>query len=130
MNLKVTPYAEKTNSIPTVRGKHPVANHTSSPHMPLSMRYNYRTKPQQNSVRIDTCIVGDDSTCDVAQNEFCKTDSGVSSCHCRPGMFSIFFIKQMTKLNWQESYVKIVSNLWKDKLQKSYSKLTRNFNFI
>ncbi|XP_058120593.1 uncharacterized protein LOC131293804 [Anopheles ziemanni] len=36
-------------------------------------------------VRIDTCIVGDDSTCDQAQNERCKTESGVSSCHCRPG---------------------------------------------
>uniref|UniRef100_A0AAG5DBD0 EGF-like domain-containing protein n=1 Tax=Anopheles atroparvus TaxID=41427 RepID=A0AAG5DBD0_ANOAO len=36
-------------------------------------------------VRIDTCIVGDDSTCDQTQNERCKTESGVSSCHCRPG---------------------------------------------
>ncbi|XP_050073465.1 nascent polypeptide-associated complex subunit alpha, muscle-specific form-like [Anopheles maculipalpis] len=36
-------------------------------------------------VRIDTCIVGDDSTCDQAQNERCKTENGVSSCHCRPG---------------------------------------------
>lgn len=53
------------------------------------MRYNYRTKPQQNAVRIDTCIVGDDSTCDIAQNEMCKTDLGVSSCHCRPG--NIYF---------------------------------------
>lgn len=49
------------------------------------MRYNYRLKTQQNQVRIDTCIVGDDSTCDIAQNEICKTDVGVSSCHCRPG---------------------------------------------
>lgn len=36
-------------------------------------------------VRIDTCIVGDDSTCDQSQNERCKTEIGVSSCHCRPG---------------------------------------------
>ncbi|XP_058067256.1 mucin-5AC [Anopheles bellator] len=36
-------------------------------------------------VRIDTCIVGDDSTCDQAQNERCRTENGVSSCHCRPG---------------------------------------------
>lgn len=48
-------------------------------------RQNYRKKTHQAPVRIDTCIVGDDSTCDLAQNEVCKTDYGVSSCHCRPG---------------------------------------------
>lgn len=93
----MTPYGEKTNSIPTHRGKptqaqaqahKPFVNHTTSPHTPFSMRYNYRTKQQQNAVRIDTCIVGDDSTCDIAQNEVCKTDLGVSSCHCRPGKLS------------------------------------------
>lgn len=36
-------------------------------------------------VRIDTCIVGDDSTCDRAQNERCRTENGVSSCNCRQG---------------------------------------------
>lgn len=35
--------------------------------------------------RIDMCTVGDDSTCDSAQNEMCRTELGVSSCHCRPG---------------------------------------------
>lgn len=44
-----------------------------------------RLPAQQPPVRIDTCIVGDDSTCDKAQNERCKTENGVSSCHCRPG---------------------------------------------
>ncbi|XP_063697869.1 uncharacterized protein LOC134828812 [Culicoides brevitarsis] len=44
-----------------------------------------RPPPQQPPVRIDTCIVGDDSTCDLAQNEKCRTEGGVSSCHCRPG---------------------------------------------
>ncbi|XP_016941265.4 uncharacterized protein pwn isoform X2 [Drosophila suzukii] len=48
-------------------------------------RPHYRQRPTQPPVRIDTCIVGDDSTCDQAQHERCKTDSGVSSCHCRPG---------------------------------------------
>ncbi|XP_017093898.2 uncharacterized protein pwn [Drosophila bipectinata] len=48
-------------------------------------RPHYRQRPTQPPVRIDTCIVGDDSTCDQAQHEHCKTDSGVSSCHCRPG---------------------------------------------
>ncbi|BFG05390.1 uncharacterized protein DMAD_04136 [Drosophila madeirensis] len=48
-------------------------------------RPHYRQRPTPPPVRIDTCIVGDDSTCDQAQHERCKTDSGVSSCHCRPG---------------------------------------------
>ncbi|XP_036330913.1 mucin-5AC isoform X7 [Rhagoletis pomonella] len=48
-------------------------------------RPHYRTRPTQPPVRIDTCIVGDDSTCDQAQHERCKTENGVSSCHCRPG---------------------------------------------
>lgn len=51
-------------------------------------RPHYRQRPTQPPVRIDTCIVGDDSTCDQAQHERCKTDSGVSSCHCRPGKYS------------------------------------------
>lgn len=48
-------------------------------------RPQYRPRTQQPPVRIDTCIVGDDSTCDLSQNEKCKTETGVSSCHCRPG---------------------------------------------
>lgn len=35
--------------------------------------------------RIDTCIVGDDTTCDISLNETCKTETGISACHCRPG---------------------------------------------
>lgn len=55
-----------------------------------SQRPLYRPRPPQSAQqapppRIDTCIVGDDSTCDLTQNEKCKTDAGVSSCHCRPG---------------------------------------------
>ncbi|XKL59392.1 hypothetical protein PGB90_000408 [Kerria lacca] len=42
-------------------------------------------KPTHPPVRIDTCIVGDDSTCDSSQHERCRTEAGVSSCHCRPG---------------------------------------------
>ncbi|XP_044264897.1 uncharacterized protein LOC123011509 isoform X1 [Tribolium madens] len=44
-----------------------------------------RPRPSQPPVRIDTCIVGDDSTCDGSQHEVCKTEAGVSACHCRPG---------------------------------------------
>ncbi|XP_050544267.1 uncharacterized protein LOC126907194 [Daktulosphaira vitifoliae] len=42
-------------------------------------------RPTHPPVRIDTCIVGDDSTCDAAQHERCRTEFGVSSCLCRPG---------------------------------------------
>lgn len=45
----------------------------------------FGAKRPQPTVRIDTCIVGDDSTCDAGQQEMCRTDMGVSSCHCRPG---------------------------------------------
>lgn len=44
-----------------------------------------RPRPTPPPVRIDTCIVGDDSTCDGSQHEICRTESGVSACHCRPG---------------------------------------------
>ncbi|XP_045467312.1 uncharacterized protein LOC123675744 isoform X2 [Harmonia axyridis] len=44
-----------------------------------------RPKPNNPPVRIDTCIVGDDSTCDISQHEMCLTDNGISACHCRPG---------------------------------------------
>ncbi|KAJ8962470.1 hypothetical protein NQ314_005707 [Rhamnusium bicolor] len=44
-----------------------------------------RPRPSQPPVRIDTCIVGDDTTCDGSQHEVCRTESGVSACHCRPG---------------------------------------------
>ncbi|CAN7983446.1 unnamed protein product, partial [Ixodes hexagonus] len=45
----------------------------------------YRAKHNTTLVRIDTCIVGDDTTCDSQLNEWCKAELGVSSCHCRPG---------------------------------------------
>ncbi|XP_050673556.1 uncharacterized protein LOC126971345 [Leptidea sinapis] len=48
-------------------------------------RPQHTYKRPQPTVRIDTCIVGDDSTCDQAQNEKCRTEAGISSCQCRPG---------------------------------------------
>ncbi|XP_055538806.1 uncharacterized protein LOC129726146 isoform X2 [Wyeomyia smithii] len=59
----------------------PVPSQQSPPHRAVHHRPKYPLPP----VRIDTCIVGDDTTCDQAQNERCKTENGVSSCHCRPG---------------------------------------------
>ncbi|KAJ9595072.1 hypothetical protein L9F63_013637, partial [Diploptera punctata] len=52
---------------------------------PTPTRRPFPRRPTHPPVRIDTCIVGDDSTCDSAQNEMCRTEVGVSSCHCRPG---------------------------------------------
>lgn len=59
----------------------------SSDNPPVSpnKRPTFHRRPTHPPVRIDTCIVGDDSTCDKAQNERCRTEVGVSSCHCRPG---------------------------------------------
>ncbi|XP_012155463.1 mucin-5AC isoform X4 [Ceratitis capitata] len=67
----------------------PTKSQSAKPQSPTTIagptRPHYRSRPTQPPVRIDTCIVGDDSTCDQAQHERCKTDNGVSSCHCRPG---------------------------------------------
>ncbi|KAG7189129.1 hypothetical protein KM043_008697 [Ampulex compressa] len=52
---------------------------------PLNRRPNYGRRPTQPPVRIDTCIVGDTSTCDASQHEACATVQGVSACHCKPG---------------------------------------------
>ncbi|OQR72256.1 hypothetical protein BIW11_03803, partial [Tropilaelaps mercedesae] len=45
----------------------------------------FKSKSNATLVRIDTCIVGDDSTCDANINEWCRTDQGISTCTCRPG---------------------------------------------
>lgn len=48
-------------------------------------RPTFHRRPSQPPVRIDTCIVGDSSTCDASQHEACATVLGVSACHCKPG---------------------------------------------
>ena len=52
---------------------------------PAVRRQPFRPRPVVPLVRIDTCIVGDDTTCDVKMNEKCKTELGISSCQCKPG---------------------------------------------
>lgn len=54
------------------------------PSAPVKRPTLYR-RPTQPPVRIDTCIVGDSSTCDASQHEACATIQGVSACHCKPG---------------------------------------------
>ncbi|KAJ8670610.1 hypothetical protein QAD02_001869 [Eretmocerus hayati] len=49
----------------------------------------FHRRPAQPPVRIDTCIVGDSSTCDASQHEACATVHGVSACHCKPGFARI-----------------------------------------
>nr|XP_037278645.1 LOW QUALITY PROTEIN: nascent polypeptide-associated complex subunit alpha, muscle-specific form-like [Rhipicephalus microplus] len=63
----------------------PTRKSTSKPGSPPRRRPGYRPKHNTTLVRIDTCIVGDDSTCDSKLNEWCKAELGISSCHCRPG---------------------------------------------
>lgn len=46
---------------------------------------SYNRRPTQPPIRIDTCIVGDDSTCQEQLSEVCRTEEGVSSCYCKPG---------------------------------------------
>ena len=52
---------------------------------PYIRRPSFRPRPNVPIVRIDTCIVGDDSTCEVSLNEKCLTELGLSSCQCKPG---------------------------------------------
>nr|XP_045594534.1 mucin-12-like isoform X4 [Procambarus clarkii] len=54
-------------------------------HPPRPLRKPYNRRPTQPSIRIDTCIVGDDSTCQEQLGEVCRTEEEVSSCYCRPG---------------------------------------------
>ncbi|XP_012227883.1 mucin-17 [Linepithema humile] len=61
----------------------PVA--TSRPNGPNRRQPPLYRRPTHPPVRIDTCIVGDTSTCDASQHEACATVQGVSACHCKPG---------------------------------------------
>ncbi|XP_040563775.1 uncharacterized protein [Lepeophtheirus salmonis] len=42
-------------------------------------------RPNAPPIRIDTCIVGEEGTCDKDKHEVCKVFLGVSSCFCKPG---------------------------------------------
>lgn len=53
--------------------------------LPNLIRRPHTRRPSVPPVRIDTCIVGDDTTCNSDQGEVCRTESGVSSCVCRSG---------------------------------------------
>ncbi|CAL4066926.1 unnamed protein product [Meganyctiphanes norvegica] len=55
------------------------------PSRPQTSRPTYTRRPSNTPIRIDTCIVGDDSTCQEQLGEVCRTEDGVSSCYCKPG---------------------------------------------
>ncbi|KAK4321326.1 hypothetical protein Pmani_007867 [Petrolisthes manimaculis] len=55
------------------------------PRPPQTTPRSYTRRTTQPSIRIDTCIVGDDSTCQDQLGEVCRTEEGVSSCYCKPG---------------------------------------------
>ncbi|XP_066953247.1 uncharacterized protein [Macrobrachium rosenbergii] len=57
---------------------------TQAPTRPVR-KPTYNRRPTQPPIRIDTCIVGDDSTCQEQLSEVCRTEDGVSSCYCKPG---------------------------------------------
>lgn len=63
----------------------PIASSSSSSQAPKIRRPTFKPKPAVPPIRIDSCIVGDDSSCDQSHNERCVTEYGISSCHCKPG---------------------------------------------
>ena len=63
----------------------PINPVTGSKTPPNIIRRPLTRRPSVPPVRIDTCIVGDDSTCNSEQFESCRTENGVSSCLCRAG---------------------------------------------
>jgi len=58
---------------------------SSAPAQSRVRRPTFKPKPAVPPIRIDSCIVGDDGSCDQSHNERCVTEYGISSCHCKPG---------------------------------------------
>jgi hypothetical protein len=69
---------------PTINKKSPPSHYQQNQNQNRPVIHRPRYPANQQPVRIDTCIVGDDSTCDQAE-EKCKMENGISSCNCRPG---------------------------------------------
>ncbi|XP_014208200.1 uncharacterized protein LOC106639211 [Copidosoma floridanum] len=90
---KVQPQPTRTQNVPVLGSGYAVPQQTEtgtgsaiSPRPTGAIRRPiFHRRPTQPPVRIDTCIVGDTSTCDASQHETCATVHGVSACHCKPG---------------------------------------------
>lgn len=89
---------------------------------PAVRRPPFRPRPVVPLVRIDTCIVGDETTCDVKMNERCKTEIGISSCQCKHGF------GRSTSRGMCNPIVTLAVSLRLDKLGDN--KLTFNRNYM
>ncbi|CAG7832829.1 unnamed protein product [Allacma fusca] len=81
----IRPVSTTLNIAPNPNGNANAHKVIPSKMPPNLVRRPITRKPSVPPVRIDTCIVGDDSTCNADQFEICRTESGVSSCLCRAG---------------------------------------------
>ena len=82
--------SEEMQALPSINN--PGSNFLNEPvSQPIMNRPDFVVKPiptlrpQAPHVRIDTCIVGDESTCEIDKHEVCLAHLGVSTCDCRPG---------------------------------------------
>ena len=85
----MSPHKSKSSSSSSLSSSSSSSSSSTSSSKPHGRRPQFRPRPNVPIVRIDTCIVGDDSTCDVSLNEKCLTELGLSSCQCRPGFARI-----------------------------------------
>ncbi|XP_055332861.1 uncharacterized protein LOC129584639 isoform X2 [Paramacrobiotus metropolitanus] len=46
---------------------------------------NLNAPPTEEGIKLETCSIGDDSTCNQEAYEVCRKDDGVSTCVCRSG---------------------------------------------
>ncbi|XP_065215388.1 uncharacterized protein pwn isoform X2 [Planococcus citri] len=81
----ISPTLVKNHPLAPAGSSYSPANASTSKTVPTKSPLPVWKKPTHPPVRIDTCIVGDDSTCEVKWHEMCRIEVGVSSCHCRPG---------------------------------------------
>jgi len=78
-------------------------------------------RPLAPPVRIDTCIVGDNTTCKDNATEVCRTYLGVSSCYCKPG-----FGRKSHRLMCKRT-VKLLLSLKLDRIQDTPLSWSREY---
>lgn len=70
---------------------------STTPQPPRIRKPTFKPKPPQPEIRIDSCIVGDDSSCSQEHNERCVTEYGITSCHCKPGYARLSQLREQCK---------------------------------
>lgn len=89
-------------------GTQPTPIGPTSQTLPRLRRPTFRPKPEKPPIRIDSCIVGDDSSCEQSHNERCITEYGISSCHCKPGFARLSQLRGPCKaVDWFQLSLKI-----------------------